>query len=120
MEAVAVSVEEFARRLLQRYRRTFGPWAPPLSSLSESVFEAIHMWAAAARRARTTEPGPVADAMRAGRYELPRGTVVLQESGRTRQPLHLVAARGATFGSTSPGEDHVNASRRIDMIGGCS
>ncbi|TCK21499.1 substrate-binding protein [Pseudonocardia endophytica] len=89
--------------LLRRYRRTFGPWAPPLSSLSESVFEAIHMWAAAARRARTTEPGPVADAMRAGRYELPRGTVVLDETDTVAPPLHLAAATGATFGSMRSG-----------------
>jgi len=89
--------------LLARYRREFGPWAPPLSSLSESVFEAIHMWAAAAQRARTTEPGLVADAMRAGRYELPRGTVVLQGSQTAAQPLHLAAARGATFGAMSAG-----------------
>ena len=89
--------------LLARYRRTFGPWSPPLSSLSESVFEAIHMWATAARRARTTEPGPVADAMRAGRYELPRGTVVLDDTDTAAPPLHLAAARGATFGSMSAG-----------------
>ncbi len=89
--------------LLGRYRRAFGPWAPPLSSLSESVFEAIHMWAAAARRARTTEPGPVADAMRAGRYELPRGTVVPDDPDALRRPLHLAVAHGATFGSMSGG-----------------
>lgn len=89
--------------LLRGYRQAFGPWAPPLSSLSESVFEAIHMWAAAARRARTTEPGPVADAMRAGRHELPRGTVVLDGTDTVGQPLHLAAARGATFGSMPTG-----------------
>ncbi len=89
--------------LLRRYRGAFGPWAPPLSSLSESVFEAIHMWASAAHRARTTEPGPVADAMRAGRYELPRGTVALDDADTLQQPLHLAAAHGATFGSISRG-----------------
>lgn len=85
--------------LLRRYRREFGAWAPPLSSLSESVFEAIHMWAAAARQARTTDPGPVADAMRTGRYELPRGTVALGDPAAGRRPLELVATRGAMFGS---------------------
>ena len=90
--------------LLQRYRATFGPWAPPLSTLTESVFEAIHMWASAARRARTTDPGPVADAMRVGRYEFPRGTVTLDGTDLVQQQLYLAEARGTSFAALCPAD----------------
>jgi urea transport system substrate-binding protein len=89
--------------LVQRYRVAFGPWAPPLSTLSESVFEAIHMWAAAARHARTTEPVHVAAEMRVGRFELPRGTVTLDGSNRVDQRIYLAEARGATFRAHAAG-----------------
>ncbi len=36
---------------LRRYQAQFGPWTPPLSTLSESVFEAVHIWWQAARKA---------------------------------------------------------------------
>ncbi|MCO5614896.1 hypothetical protein L7F22_069181 [Adiantum nelumboides] len=90
--------------LLERYRARFGQWAPPLSSLSESMFEAIHVWAVAARRVRSTEPVPVADEIRSGRYDLPRGTLALDGRHHVEQPLHLAAARGATFGSMDDSE----------------
>ncbi|GAA1387348.1 hypothetical protein GCM10009613_22780 [Pseudonocardia kongjuensis] len=93
--------------LLQRYRERFGRWAPPLSSLSESMFEAIHVWAAAARQVRTTDPTPVADEMRHGRFEVPRGTIALDGRHHVEQPLHLAAARGATFGSMSDSDGAV-------------
>ncbi|OLT12913.1 ABC transporter substrate-binding protein [Pseudonocardia sp. CNS-139] len=76
--------------LLERYRSRFGRWAPPLSSLSESAFEAIVVWAIAARRARSTEPGRVADEIWRGRFELPRGTIT---AGGDQQQLHLASAR---------------------------
>ncbi|WP_328303734.1 ABC transporter substrate-binding protein [Actinomycetospora sp. NBC_00405] len=31
--------------LLARYRAAYGPWAPPVTSLSETVYEAIHQYA---------------------------------------------------------------------------
>lgn len=90
--------------LLERYRERFGRWAPPLSSLSESMFEAIHVWAAAARHVRSTEPTPVADEIRRGRFEVPRGTLALEGRHHVEQPLYLAAARGSTFGSMSDSE----------------
>ena len=93
--------------LLQRYRERFGRWAPPLSSLSESMFEAIHVWAAAARQVRTTDPTPVADEMRHGRFEVPRGTIALDGRHHVEQPLHLATARGAPFGSMSDSDGAV-------------
>ncbi|TWH41248.1 branched-chain amino acid transport system substrate-binding protein, partial [Rhodococcus rhodochrous J38] len=77
--------------LLKRYRAKFGPWAPPLSTLSESVFEAVHIWWQAARKAEDSER--IAAAMRHGEFQLPRGTVTLSED-RLRQQLHLTKATG--------------------------
>ena len=88
--------------LIRRYRQAFGPWAPPLSTLSESVFEAIHMWATAARRTRSTEPGVVAGELRTGRFEVPRGTITLAGTDLVHQRLYVAEAHGATFGSMLP------------------
>lgn len=92
--------------LLERYRQRFGRWAPPLSSLSESMFEAIHVWAAAARQVRSTDPVAVADEIRRGRYDLPRGTLDLHGEHHVDQPLYLAEARGTTFGSMDDGPAH--------------
>lgn len=81
--------------LLARYRSSYGRWATPLSTLSVSVFEAIHVWAQAARRVGTVEPRRVADEIRHGRYEVARGTI----TARGEQRLHLAEAHGSTFRS---------------------
>ncbi|ODU02398.1 MAG: branched-chain amino acid ABC transporter [Pseudonocardia sp. SCN 72-86] len=47
--------------LLRRYRDRFGPWAPPISSLSETVYEAV------LRYARAVRHDPDADAAQQGR-----------------------------------------------------
>jgi urea transport system substrate-binding protein len=83
--------------LLGRYRDAVGPWAPPLSTLSESVYEAIHIWAASARACGVTEPQQVAKAMRFGRFDLPRGTVVLNGTDRCVQRLYLAEAHGGQY-----------------------
>ncbi len=80
--------------LLIRYRERFGRWAPPLSTLSESVFEAVHIWWDAAVRAGTDEPRAVADAMHDARFELPRGAVTLDGNGAVGQRLHVSEAVG--------------------------
>jgi urea transport system substrate-binding protein len=89
--------------LLARYRAAYGRWAPPLSSLTEPVFESVHIWWRAVRRAGTDEPRAVADAMRAGRYELPRGTVVLDGTDRVSQRLYLSEAVGTELRVKSVG-----------------
>ncbi|GEL17895.1 substrate-binding protein [Pseudonocardia asaccharolytica] len=89
--------------LVARYREEFGRWAPPLSTLTESVYEGVHIWWCAVRRAGTDDPRVVADAMRAGRYELPRGTVVLDGSDRVVQRLYLSEAVGTELRVTGSG-----------------
>ncbi|MBO0849996.1 MAG: ABC transporter substrate-binding protein, partial [Pseudonocardia sp.] len=78
--------------LVQRYRDSYGPWAPPLSTLSESVYEALHIYAAAVRSARTTEPHAVARHMRSGSFDLPRGNVVMDGPGKPAQRLYVAEA----------------------------
>ncbi|QFR01718.1 ABC transporter substrate-binding protein [Streptomyces phaeolivaceus] len=97
--AVSGYVEQLASSdnagLLYRYREAFGRWASPLSTLSESVFEAVHIWWSAARRVGADEPRLIAAAMRDGSFELPRGTVTLDDSGRVAQHLFVSEATGA-------------------------
>lgn len=88
-------------RLLTRYRSTFGRWAPPMSSLSESVFEALKIWWFAARRVGANDPKRIAEAMHPGVFELPRGTVTLDASGRVGQQIYVAKATGTTLESTA-------------------
>lgn len=87
--------------LIARYRSRFGRWAPPLSTLSESVFEAVHIWAVAVRRAGTDEPAAVAGAMHNGTFELPRGTVTLDGNGAVGQRVFLAEAVGTELRAVS-------------------
>lgn len=80
--------------LVARYRSRFGRWAPPLSTLSESVFEGVHIWWSAVRRAGGDDPGGIAEAMHNARFELPRGTVTVDGNGRIGQRLFLAEAVG--------------------------
>jgi urea transport system substrate-binding protein len=80
--------------LVARYRERFGRWAPPLSSLSESVYEGVRIWWTAACRAGSDDPRAVADAMHDVRFELPRGVVTLDGNGVVAQRLFLAEAVG--------------------------
>jgi branched-chain amino acid transport system substrate-binding protein len=82
---------------LGRYRATYGRFAPPVSSISESAYEALHLYAAAARRARDTEPRSVARELRGGHSRFPRGTVTLAGPETVRQDLYLAEARAGGF-----------------------
>ena len=84
-------------RLLSRYQDAFGRWAPPLSSLSESVFEAVSIWWAVARRVGADQPRLISEAMRPGRFSLPRGTVTLDDSDRVVQDLYVTEATGTAL-----------------------
>ena len=77
---------------LARYRKRFGPWAPPVSSLSESVYEAVYLAAEAARRARSWEPDDVATALLHGRYDGPRGPVAVGGPCELRQEMYVAEA----------------------------
>jgi urea transport system substrate-binding protein len=77
------------RAFVKRYRDRFGQWAPPPSSLSESVYEAMHLVADAARRAGTWHATDVGRAIASSRFDGPRGPVALAGPGALRQELFL-------------------------------
>lgn len=85
--------------LSRRYRKKYGRWAPPMSSLTESAYEAVHLYAAAARRVREDDPRAVAREFRVGRHLLPRGAVSVDGPESVRQDLHLADATSDGFRS---------------------
>lgn len=78
---------------LQRYRDRFGPAAAPVSSLSESLYEGIHMVALAARACKSTDQRAIKQRMRAGiGYNAPRGKVRASWQG-VRQTMFIAQSR---------------------------
>jgi urea transport system substrate-binding protein len=90
------------KAFLSRYRDTFGPWAPPVSTLSESTYSAVHLYGAAARQARQDDPGQVVAQLRWLRAILPRGTVELMGPHQIRQQLCLAEASAGGFRLLEP------------------
>jgi branched-chain amino acid transport system substrate-binding protein len=82
---------------LARYRSCFGRWAPPVSSISESAYEALHLYAAAARRAGDVAPRSVARQLLGQARRFPRGRVTLTGPETVRQQLHLAEATSGGF-----------------------
>jgi branched-chain amino acid transport system substrate-binding protein len=82
---------------LARYREAYGRWAPPVSSISESAYEAMHLYAAASRAARDGDPRSVARELGGLHTGFPRGTVTLADPETLRQDLYLAEARAGGF-----------------------
>ena len=80
------------RLFLDRYRAAYGPYAPPVSSVTESVYEGIHLFARAAAAAGTIEPTSLVGALPGISFTGPRGEVTVTGDGRLRQPLYLAEA----------------------------
>jgi urea transport system substrate-binding protein len=95
------------RDFLRRYRRVYGPFATPVSSISESVYEAVHLYAVAARRAGSADPAYVAEGLRKGRFDSPRGTVSMAGAARMGQQLYLAEAVAGGF-SVQPATEPVS------------
>jgi urea transport system substrate-binding protein len=85
------------RAFLHRYRTRFGAHAPPVSSLSESVYEAVHLYAAAARAARSIDPLEAGRALSGRSFDGPRGRVVVRGSGELSQQMFLAQAAPGGF-----------------------
>jgi urea transport system substrate-binding protein len=83
---------ELNAAFLARYRRAYGRFAPPVSSIAESTYEALHLYAAAARRAGQDEPGVVARELRRSRSDFPRGAVTVAGPETVHQRLFLAEA----------------------------
>lgn len=86
---------------LKTYRRQFGRWAPPVSSIAESVYEAICLYAGAARQAVAESPRDVARAVRQSRSNFPRGEVNIENANSVQQRLYLAEASNGHL-SVSP------------------
>jgi branched-chain amino acid transport system substrate-binding protein len=80
------------RAFLQRYRKRFGPFSPPLSSFSEAAYEAVHLVTRAAWRARSWSPGEVADMLASSSFDGPRGHVAVTDPEHLEQSLYLAQA----------------------------
>ncbi|MFC7329698.1 substrate-binding protein [Marinactinospora rubrisoli] len=96
------------RELLGRYYREFGRWAPPPSSITESVYEALHLYSGAARAAADDEPRSVARELRGRSFRGPRGTVAVTGPNSYRQPLMVAEATPGGFSivaEVEPGRD---------------
>lgn len=74
---------------LGRYRDFTGPLPQPVSSISESMYEALHLYAQAVRSVRTTDPTAVGRAFATARFDGPRGPVRICGPGRLDQPVYL-------------------------------
>ena len=77
------------RDFLDRYRARFGDLAPPVSSFSESVYEAVHLLAEAARRARGWDPAQVGQVLSKLSFDGARGPVTVRGFGHLEQPLYI-------------------------------
>lgn len=85
------------RDFRRRYREAHGRFAPPLSSISESAYEAVHLYAAAARRAGEDEPRVIARELRSSRASFPRGAVAVTGPETVRQDLFVAEAVAGGF-----------------------
>ncbi len=67
-----------AKTFLDRYNQRFGPQAPALSTLSESVYEGFLMLQAIAAKARSLDVAKMDAASEGASYSGPRGTVTMR------------------------------------------
>ncbi|MGD9529557.1 MAG: ABC transporter substrate-binding protein, partial [Pseudonocardia sp.] len=77
---------------VRRYRERYGPFAPPMSSIAESAYDGVLLYAAAARRSPSADPAAVARELRSVRVQLPRGVVRLDGPECAPQALHVAEA----------------------------
>jgi urea transport system substrate-binding protein len=77
-------------KFLERYRARFGRHAAPVSSICESVYEAVHLYARAAHFG-DDDVVEVGRRLRRLDLELPRGRVVLDGPTTLRQPVMMPA-----------------------------
>jgi branched-chain amino acid transport system substrate-binding protein len=81
---------------LARYRARFGAAAPPVSSMSESVYDALHLYADAARATGTDGGRLHLDSLIGRSFAGPRGPVRVGPAG-LEQTMHVACAGRAGF-----------------------
>lgn len=85
------------RAFLGRYRDFAGAWTQPVSSISESMYEALHLYAGAVRSARTSDPTAAGRALATASFDGPRGPVRMSGPARLEQPLYLAESVHGSF-----------------------
>ncbi|MET0822036.1 MAG: substrate-binding protein [Aeromicrobium sp.] len=81
------------RDFVARYRQRFGRWAPPISSFSEGVYEALQLYANAVR-AGADSPVDSVRAMLHAAASSPRGLVRTQGPEQLSQAMYLAKSSG--------------------------
>lgn len=81
-------------RFLQRYNDAYGEWSPPPSVLSAPVYEAVHLFAQAARRAPTLSADDLANAIPGLLLGGPRGAIRVSSEGAVHPPMFMARALG--------------------------
>ncbi len=77
---------------LKRYYGRFGECSPPTSSFSVAVYEAVHLVAGAAFRARSWHPDDLADRLIGSAFDGPRGLVRVADPATLAQQLFMAEA----------------------------
>ncbi|CAB4892649.1 unannotated protein [freshwater metagenome] len=97
---------------LDAYYAKFGADAPPQTALSEQTFVAIHAWADAANKAKSTKSADVLKALSGLKYEGPSGTVTFGSDHFATQSIVLTQVQPdgmsvvvTTFDSVAPEQD---------------
>jgi len=86
---------------LRRYQQQFGRFAPPVSSISQSVYEAVYRYADAVRQVGDGGQRAIVRTLQAGRSSSPRAPESLGGHKPVRQQLYLARATDAGFAVTS-------------------
>jgi urea transport system substrate-binding protein len=77
------------KAFLDRYHDFAGSYTQPVSSISESMYEALHLYAQAVRSVGTPDPTAVGRALATARFDGPRGPVRMSGPACFEQPLYL-------------------------------
>lgn len=78
--------------LKSRYLAKFGPWAPPISTHSVSVYEAIMLYAAAVRSGKDHSPRDILSRLHCVTSNLPRGRVRSEGTSALQQDVLVAQA----------------------------
>lgn len=85
------------RDFVDRYRVRFGRWAPPISSFSEAVYEAMHLYARAVRGGHIDDPSDAARSMLNISADFPRGMVKTDGPQLVDQVMYLAESSGESL-----------------------
>lgn len=85
------------KSFLRRYEARHGAYAPPISSISESVYEAIYLYARSVREGQTPALREVESHFRQARVQTPRGLVSLSKRVQQRTRVGRAVPGGFTI-----------------------